>query len=92
MLTSNLKDVLIHAANIWSWLIIDGNDKLLYENFGENGADNTSSFNTEGRNNNNNLNNANNNNQSIDTEDFDLLPDLMIERPASVENALFNLT
>lgn len=88
MLTSNLKDVLIHAANIWSWLIIDGNDKLLYENFGKNCADNGCSFTVEGR----NIFTNKINNQSIDAEDFDLLPDLMIERPSSFEDALFNST
>ncbi|KAH9527977.1 hypothetical protein DERF_001957 [Dermatophagoides farinae] len=85
-LTTNLKNILIHAANIWSWLIYDDNEKLLYASstrehlsiIGDHQTRNRNSEESQPSNirNRNQLSPANG--EAIVDEDFDLLQDLRL--------------
>ncbi|KPL97518.1 TBC1 domain family member 15-like protein [Sarcoptes scabiei] len=85
-LTKNLNDILLHAANIWSWLIFDENDKFLFgiESEQSKSIENITETATE----------IEKPNQSIDSEDFDLLQDLRLpvdrQIPSNEDFFIFN--
>lgn len=85
-MTKNLNDILLHAANIWSWLIFDENDKFLFgiESEQSKSIENITETATE----------IEKPNQSIDSEDFDLLQDLRLpvdrQIPSNEDFFIFN--
>ncbi|KAH9415899.1 hypothetical protein DERP_000393 [Dermatophagoides pteronyssinus] len=99
-LTTNLKNILIHAANIWSWLIFDDNEKLLYASSSQAQSSIVGDNQTRNRNveesHSSNISNRDQSSPANGDEEFDLLQDLRLpldrsangsSSPATIPNA-----